>query len=140
MIIVKIYYHGNQTPPLVKPSGMAWHNRLTVTRSEGVLDFVITRHSYIDPSSIGQLEGFTHQASLIILDEHADCMQLKNLAFDYLSQQDAISFGVSVAPVNGIITRMHGNKAEQLFKLIKSLSQVLMASSGYIKRAVPIVL
>ena len=45
MIIVKIYYHGNLTPPFVKPSGMAWHNRLTVTRSEGVLDFVITRPS-----------------------------------------------------------------------------------------------
>ena len=81
---------------------------------------------------------FTHQASLIILDENADCTQLKDVVFNYLSQQDSISFGVSTAPVNGIIIRIHGNKAEQLFILLKSLSQILIAASSYTKSPVAI--
>ena len=103
-----------------------------------VKENLLIQPSIVNALSTGQLEGFTHQASLIILDENADCTQLKDVVFNYLSQQDAISFGVSTAPVNGIIIRIHGHKAEQLFTLLKSLSQILMASLADIKSNVHI--
>ena len=105
-----------------------YHNKTSVFINNKLVvkENLLIQPSIVNALSTGQLEGFTHQASLIILDENADCTQLKNLAFNYLSKKNAISFGVSTAPVNGIIIRIHGHKAEQLFTLFNGF-----ISGGY---------
>jgi urease accessory protein len=92
----------------------------------------LVQPSFVNPYSIGQLEGYTHQASLILLNEKINCAELKDQVYNYLLLQEGISFGVSNAPVNGIVVRILGNKAEQLFKQLQSitkLSSVKIASA-----------
>ena len=73
-----------------------------------------------DINGLGQLEGFTHQATLIFLHETEPVKELIELAINCLKEQQDIMYGVTAAPVNGIIVRMLGNKAEQLHKIVQS--------------------
>jgi urease accessory protein len=76
----------------------------------------------ININAIGQLEGFTHQASLIYLNETADCESLYNMITNYLSEQKEILFGITTAPVNGLIVRILGQKGEQLHNCLKTIA------------------
>ncbi|MFP5042318.1 urease accessory protein UreD [Parasediminibacterium sp. JCM 36343] len=82
---------------------------------------LLMQPALIDVNAIGQLEGFTHQASLIFLDENADCIPLSDGIYEYLSQQKGIAFGVTAAPINGLIIRILGYKAEQLYDCLKAI-------------------
>ena len=74
----------------------------------------------INVNAIGQLEGYTHQASLIYLDEEADIKTLSAaVSMNVIIEQKEISFGITAAPVNGLIVRLLGHKAEQLHRLFK---------------------
>jgi urease accessory protein len=75
--------------------------------------------------SIGQLEGFTHQATLLFLNEDVDTNELTKELLLALAEADGISFGVSALPVNGLIVRLLGHRAEQLFTLVKTCSLLL---------------
>lgn len=79
----------------------------------------------IDVNAIGQLQGYTHQASLIYLDENADIENLSSLILELLSTQKQISIGITAAPVNGLIVRLLGQKAEQLFECLKLIAGCL---------------
>ena len=72
---------------------------------------------------IGQLEGFTHQATFLYLDEKVKVDLLIEKLRGSLSTEKEISFGVSMLPVNGIIVRILGHKAEQLFSILKQIAQ-----------------
>ena len=75
-----------------------------------------------NPFSIGQLEGYTHQASLIFVREKVTISNLIQKLVEDLSLHNDISFGVTELPVNGLIVRLLGHKAEQLFDLLKSIA------------------
>jgi urease accessory protein len=79
--------------------------------------------SLVNVNAIGQLEGFTHQATLIYLNEKSNTKQLIKIITEFLSKQNEIAFGTTAAPVNGFILRILGFKAEQLFNCIKTISQ-----------------
>jgi urease accessory protein len=79
----------------------------------------------IDPNAIGQLEGFTHQASFIFLDERTDCVDVADTIHEYLSLQNEIVFGITAAPVNGLIIRLLGYKAEQLHECLKATTKII---------------
>ena len=79
--------------------------------------------SNIDMSAMGQLEGFTHQASMIYLHEEADVAQLCTLIQQLLSAETDIEFGVSAAPVNGVIVRIMGMGAEQLMDCLHLITE-----------------
>ena len=79
----------------------------------------------IDINAIGQLQGYTHQASLIYLDEKADIKKLTAIIDELLSVQKQISIGITAAPVNGLIVRLLGQKAEQLFDCLKLIAGCL---------------
>jgi urease accessory protein len=83
--------------------------------------------------SVGQLEGYTHQATLMYLNEQAQIDKLVNLLIKDLQQIDKIEFGVSALPVNGLMVRLLGYKAEQLFLLLKHLSRHMESTSQQIK-------
>lgn len=86
---------------------------------------LLIQPSFINPSLTGQLESYTHQASLIILNESINTSLIKEEIAVLLSEVNEIDFGVTNAPVNGIIVRILGNKAEQLFHLLQSISLLI---------------
>ena len=86
---------------------------------------LLIRPAFIPVGAIGQLEGFTHQASLIYLDEQAEIKTLIPQLYKMLSPQQQIRVGITAAPVNGLIVRIMGQKAEQLFDCLKVIAGVL---------------
>ena len=79
----------------------------------------------MDVYQVGLLEGFTHQASLIYLNERIDGKMLVEAISAILSPQPGIIFGITAAPVSGLIIRMLGNKAELLYDNLKSIANLL---------------
>jgi len=86
---------------------------------------LLIQPAIINVNVIGQLQGFTHQASLIYLNESADINKLAAMIIELLSSQKEISVGVTEAPVNGLIVRLLGQKAEQLFDCLKLIAGCL---------------
>jgi urease accessory protein len=76
-------------------------------------------------SSVGQLEGYTHQASLICVAEKMDVAAVASMLLNDLKEQPEIAFGVSALPVNGLIIRLLGHQAEPLFAWIKKAAGIL---------------
>ena len=76
-------------------------------------------------NGIGQLQGFTHQASLIYLNQEVAIKPVIAKILELLSTQKEISVGVSAAPVNGLIVRILGQRAEQLFDCLKMIAAFL---------------
>ncbi len=83
---------------------------------------LLMQPSLIDVHAIGQLEGYTHQASLIYLNEGADTKQMQTVFLELLAEEKNIEYGVTAAPVNGLIVRLLGHGAEQLHKLLIKLN------------------
>jgi urease accessory protein len=79
----------------------------------------------IETGVIGQLEGFTHQASLICLSPSCLINEKKEEILVYLATQKDILSGVTTAPVNGLIIRLLGNRAEQLFDCVKKIAGLI---------------
>jgi urease accessory protein len=82
-----------------------------------------------DPRGLGQLEGYTHQAGFIFLNEKVAVNSLIAAAREWLAPQENIIFGVTAAPVNGIIVRILGHKAEQLHYCIKMIADMMQGVS-----------
>lgn len=92
----------------------------------------------INVNAFGQLEGFTHQASLIYLHPNTAIKLLSEKVNAILAEQQGIIFGISSAPVNGLIIRILGQKAEQLHNCLKVVAGILpqIVSSKTIAHAV----
>ncbi len=76
----------------------------------------------VNVNVIGQLEGYTHQATLIYLHEKASTKTLIKEITTCLSAQNEMTFGITTAPKNGLIIRLLGYKAEQLFDCLKTIT------------------
>ena len=90
---------------------------------------IIKENICLDPSSMdlhatGFLEGFTHQASLIFIDEKIEINTLINEASIFLETQKEIISGVTAAPESGILVRILGNKSEQLMDCLKEITEI----------------
>ena len=85
--------------------------------------------SRINLNAIGQLEGYTHQATLIYVNENFSINYLTEKITEYLSSQNEITFGITVAPVNGLIIRLLGQKAEQLHDCLKMIAEKIIITS-----------
>jgi len=90
-----------------------------------VKENILMRPGETDLRSIGQLENFTHHASLIFINHCEDINSRIAQVISLLEEQENIQFGVSKLPVNGMIVRLLGFRAEQLFDLLKNISSVL---------------
>lgn len=90
---------------------------------------LLMQPSLIDVNAIGQLQGFTHQASLIYLNEQADIKKTNETVMEIFSNQKNISIGITAAPINGIVVRLLGQKAEQLFDCLKMIAGCLPQSN-----------
>ena len=93
-----------------------------------VKENLLVKPGEIDPLSIGQLEGFTHQATLIFLNEKLNIDTIANGLMEPMQKHRDISYGITALPVSGLMVRILGQKAEQLFGVIKQLVLTLNAS------------
>lgn len=75
-----------------------------------------------DVKLIGQMEGYTHQASLICVTDGASSILALDNIREMLHQEMNISFGVSALQIDGFIVRILGHSAEQLFNYHKSIA------------------
>lgn len=94
-----------------------------------VKENILLRPGEMEMSAIGQWEGFTHQSTLLFIDEQISVQQCTDLVVQTLNDLPGISFGVSALPVNGIIVRILGYKAEELFNLQRQLGFLLQAAT-----------
>jgi len=76
------------------------------------------------PTTIGQLEGYTHQASLLIFKGSIDCNAFIDKAVEYLQEQNGIDYGLSTLQNNGLVIRILGFKGEQLHDCLKDLAEL----------------
>ena len=79
----------------------------------------------IDVNAIGQLEGYTHQASFIYINEGVSVTPTVEKINKLLTDEKEICFGVTSLPVNGLIVRLLGNKGEQLHNCLKKIAASL---------------
>ncbi len=104
-----------------------YHNTTQVFLHDKLIikENLLIEPSTINLNTIGQLEGFTHQASFTYLHAAAKIKPLIDLVNDFLTNQPDIAFGITEAPANGLIVRILGNKAEQLHDCLKSIATIL---------------
>jgi urease accessory protein len=81
--------------------------------------------------TIGQLEGFTHQSTLLFINNSADIKKISVECCRMLSGIDGISFGLSKLPVNGLIFRLLGYHGEILFDCNKKLADCIRKFKTY---------
>jgi urease accessory protein len=104
-----------------------YHNctEIFINKKLVIKENLLVQPSLVHPDLTGQMEGFTHQASLIFLNEELPVTEVSDTVYDFLSLQEEIAFGVSAAPVNGLLVRILGYKAEQLYNCIKSIAALI---------------
>ncbi len=75
--------------------------------------------------AIGQLEGYTHQSTLLFIDDQADIKKISGECKELLSGTEDITFGISTLPVNGLIFRILGYGGEKLFSCNNKLASLI---------------
>jgi urease accessory protein len=86
---------------------------------------LLMQPSLINVHSIGQLEGYTHQASMLYLSEKAGIKEIQASLIELLNEEKNIESGITAAPVSGLIIRLLGNGAEQLFDCLQRINHLL---------------
>jgi urease accessory protein len=81
-------------------------------------------------NAIGQMEGYTHQASFIYINEKASVQNLYTEISEYLNHEQEVCAGVSILPVNGLIVRLLGYKGEQLHNCLQQLPLLIHSKSA----------
>ncbi len=104
-----------------------YHNltNIYINKKLVVKENVLLEPAKVDMTSIGQLEGYTHQATLIFLNDSGDMKEIMKKVQELFSQTGDIIFGISLLPVNGFIFRQLGYKAEQLFNNNTRIAQLI---------------
>jgi urease accessory protein len=75
--------------------------------------------------AIGQWEGYTHQASLIIVNNKENISAQYDAITQFLLQKQEITFGISPLPHSGLIVRILGYKAEPLFNCLNQIATLI---------------
>lgn len=73
--------------------------------------------------SLGQMEGYTHQANMVYLNYNKMPKDLMEAIGTFLSGQQNMGFGITTAPVKGIIIRLLGYQAEQLHHCLITIAE-----------------
>lgn len=104
-----------------------FHN-LTELRYKGKLilkDNLIIQPSRLDVYQPGQMEGFTHQATLIYADTRQDAPPVADQLLEQLADEPDITYGVTQTAGPAIVLRILGHGAEQLFNCMRRMETIL---------------
>jgi urease accessory protein len=99
------------------------HNKLVIKEN------LLMQPAGINLQAIGQLEGYTHQASMIYLQENIDIKNLQCLIIELLAGEKNIELGITAAPINGLIIRLLGHGAEQLYNCLQYIYTFLKTNN-----------
>ena len=93
-------------------------------------DNICLRPSMNGIHGIGQLEGFTHQASLLFLRGEPDpagslSAWVREETAAFLAKEKEIAFGISTPAAGGCVVRILGGKAEQLHACLKTIALII---------------
>lgn len=88
----------------------------------------LKENQFLEPAlrplgGIGQLEGFSHQCSLICIGDFDRTIKLKVLST--LDLEEKILYGITDTAVNGFIVRILGNGGEQLYRCAQNISSII---------------
>ncbi len=84
----------------------------------------------INVRAIGQLEGYTHQASFIYLQPAADIKLITAVVGELLATEKNMELGVSTLPGNGLMVRLLAMGAEQLYNCLLRINASLPKQSS----------
>ena len=82
---------------------------------------LLVQPAMVNVQALGQWEGYTHQASLIYVNDTS----VGVIIHAQLLQEKGIAFGISTMASNGLIIRLLGYKAEQLYNCLKTMAALL---------------
>lgn len=86
---------------------------------------LLVQPAEVDPARLGQLEGYTHQASLIFFNNGKLSQSCQDEIHEYLAMQPDILYGISTTACNGMIVRILGYAGEQLHQYLQSIATLL---------------
>ena len=96
------------------------HNKLILK------DNILLQPQLATMNTIGQMEGFTHQATLIHINTSENRMEeLADTLHHHLMHEEHIAFGVSSPCSHCLIVRVLGNGGEQLYNSFRSIQSLL---------------
>lgn len=108
------------------------YHTITEVYNEGKLilkENLLMQPSQVDPKRIGQLEGFTHQASFICFPANNPNAESIDKIYNWLTKQDDIEFGITQVAGDGILVRMLGHGAELLYHNLHTLAKMIQEPS-----------
>jgi len=105
-----------------------YHMRTEVFVGE---ELVLLENVYLQPAvvpveAMGQMEGFTHQASLLWVGGRVE--EKRVLIEAELEGVAGIMYGVSEGPVGSLVIRLLGNGAELLYDTLKMIAEICKQS------------
>jgi urease accessory protein len=96
-------------------------------------DNVLLQPLLADIQTIGQMEGYTHQGTLMYINTGTqDLEAIFEDTFTYLEAQEEIAFGLSQPFENSIVVRVLDNGGEQLYNVFRYIQQKLWKSEEQI--------
>jgi len=87
---------------------------------------LLMQPALIDVQAIGQLEEYTHQASMLFVNEKAVMEEVAEEVQAFLAEQKEICFGITAAPINGLVIRILGHKAGQLHECLQTIAREIL--------------
>ncbi len=106
----------------------SYHTRTEIFVQERLvlLENVYLRPSVMPVRALGQMEGFTHQASLLFVEAGAQANDERRARIAaFLQDRTDLIYGVSQGPANSIIVRLLGHHAEPLYECLKTMQSIL---------------
>lgn len=102
-----------------------YHSVTTVYRDEVMVlrENVLLEPAVRDLRGIGQLEGYTHQASLLM----AGLEVVPSVVRELLEGRDGLEYGLSEGPGGIWVLRLLGNGAEQLYASLRGVAGIFSA-------------
>lgn len=93
-------------------------------------DNVLLQPAMVEFNTIGQVEEYTHQATLMYLQTYenrslAGCI---DRIYEMIKEEENVAFGISAAGVPGFVLRILGNGGEQLYNCFCNVQQYLWKS------------
>ncbi|MFT3980193.1 MAG: urease accessory protein UreD [Ferruginibacter sp.] len=104
-----------------------YHSRTSIYRDNTLL---IRENQLMQPdiwpvNTIGQMQGFTHQATLLFIHPGMTAPEAAALCMPCLSEEQALHPGITAAAPDVLLVRVLGHHAEQLFDLLNKLAAIL---------------
>jgi urease accessory protein len=101
------------------------HTEIFLNKNLVVKENLLLQPALYNLTALGQLEGYTHQASLLYMNE-AMKPALMDHVHTIVALEPDICFGISALPVAGFALRVLGTKGEQLHGLLKKLADTIV--------------